>query len=94
MAGARAACYSVTHTSHVVISQALTPPPPHSLPSPPTPIRPFLCVPRRMTGLLQTVFYFGYTALACTALGLATGTIGTFAAGTFVRAIFTSIKLD
>ena len=47
-----------------------------------------------MTGLLQTVFYFGYTALACAALGITTGTIGAFSASAFVTAIFTSIKLD
>ena len=47
-----------------------------------------------MTGFLQTAFYFGYTALACTALGLMTGAVGTAAASTFVRAIFTSIKVD
>ena len=41
-----------------------------------------------MTGLLQTAFYFGYTALACTALGLMTGAVGVAAASTFVRAIF------
>ena len=47
-----------------------------------------------MTGLLQTAFYFGYTALACLALGLMTGAVGASAAGMFVRAIFTSIKID
>ena len=46
-----------------------------------------------MTGLLQTAFYFGYTALACSALGITTGTIGAFSASAFVTAIFTSLKL-
>jgi transmembrane 9 superfamily protein 3 len=47
-----------------------------------------------MTGFLQTVFYFGYTALGCMALGIVTGTVGLFAARTFVHAIFRSIKVD
>ncbi len=47
-----------------------------------------------MTGLLQGAFYFGYTALACTALSLMTGTIGTAASAAFVRAIYSSIKAD
>ena len=47
-----------------------------------------------MTGFLQTAFYFGYTALACTALGMMTGTIGAAAATQFVHAIFASIKVD
>jgi hypothetical protein len=45
-----------------------------------------------MTGLLQTAFYFGYSALACCGLALITGTIGTAASGWFVRAIYTSIS--
>jgi transmembrane 9 superfamily protein 3 len=47
-----------------------------------------------MTGLLQASFYFGYTSLACVALGLMTGTIGTAASTAFVRAIYSSIKAD
>ncbi len=47
-----------------------------------------------MTGLLQGAFYFGYSALACAALALTTGTIGTVAANAFVRAIYSSIKAD
>lgn len=47
-----------------------------------------------MTGLLQAAFYFGYSALACSALGITTGTIGTAAATAFVRAIYASIKAD
>jgi transmembrane 9 superfamily protein 3 len=45
-----------------------------------------------MTGLLQTVFFFGYSALACLALGCLTGTIGAVAAGAFVRGIYLSIS--
>jgi transmembrane 9 superfamily member 3 len=47
-----------------------------------------------MTGLLQTVYYFGYTSLASTAIALTTGIIGTSSASMFVHAIFSSIKVD
>ena len=47
-----------------------------------------------MTGFLQTVFYFAYMLLGSGALGLVTGTIGVASAGLFVRAIFSSIKVD
>jgi transmembrane 9 superfamily protein 3 len=49
---------------------------------------------RRMTGFLQTMFYFGYTAVACTALAIMTGTISVTASSLFVRAIYSSIKMD
>ncbi len=47
-----------------------------------------------MTGFLQTMFYFGYTAVACTALAIMTGTISVTASSLFVRAIYSSIKMD
>jgi len=47
-----------------------------------------------MTGALQAAFYFGYSFIACAALGAMTGTVGTVAAMAFVRAIYTSIKND
>jgi transmembrane 9 superfamily protein 2/4 len=47
-----------------------------------------------MSGFLQTLFYFGYTAVGCAALGVVTGTIGSLAAAVFVRAIFSGIKID
>ena len=47
-----------------------------------------------MTGLLQTLFYFGYTAAGCGALGILTGTVGVTAASAFVHAIFSGIKID
>lgn len=47
-----------------------------------------------MSGFLQTVFYFGYTALGCAALGITTGTIGVASASAFVHAVFSSIKMD
>ena len=48
----------------------------------------------RMSGLLQTAFYFGYTAMACLALGLMTGAVGYWAAGAFVRTIYRQVKCD
>ena len=48
--------------------------------------------PCRMTGLLQTVYFFTYTALACLGLSLITGTIGVATSGAFVRAIYLSIS--
>ena len=45
-----------------------------------------------MTGLLQTAYFFAYTALSCLALGLITGTIGVATSGVFVRAIYLSIS--
>lgn len=47
-----------------------------------------------MSGLLQTAFYFGYSALACIAVALMTGTIGTLSSTIFIRAIYSSIKAD
>jgi hypothetical protein len=47
-----------------------------------------------MSGLLQTVFYFGYTALGCAGLSLITGTIGVTSASLFVYSIFSNIKVD
>ena len=54
----------------------------------------FFLMRTEMTGLLQTAFYFGYTALACAALGLTTGTIGAFSASAFVSALYAAIKSD
>ena len=48
----------------------------------------------RMSGLLQTLYFFGYTVVGCWALGIITGTVGVFAASAFVRAIFSGIKSD
>jgi transmembrane 9 superfamily protein 3 len=47
-----------------------------------------------MTGLLQTLFYFGYTAAGCAALGILTGTVGVHAASSFVHAIYSGVKLE
>jgi len=47
-----------------------------------------------MYGLLQTSFYFGYTAIIATSLGTLCGTLGHFAAEKFVRKIFQNVKVD
>jgi len=48
----------------------------------------------RMSGLLQTSFYFGYMALFCMALFVMTGTVGYLGSNWFVRKIYTVIKSD
>jgi len=47
----------------------------------------------RMSGLLQTAFYFGYMFMFCVGLGIMTGSIGYLGTSVFVRRIF-SHKLD
>ncbi len=47
-----------------------------------------------MTGLLQTAFYFGYTAMFCVGLGLMTGSVGYAGAAAFVRTIYRNVKCD
>ena len=42
----------------------------------------------RMSGLMQTAFYFGYTGMACLALALVAGSVGYWAASAFVRTIY------
>jgi len=48
----------------------------------------------KMTGLFQTVFYFGYTTLLCFALFLITGSVGYWATNLFIRRIYRNIKID
>ena len=48
----------------------------------------------RMTGLLQTCFYFGYMGLQSAALGALGGVFGFGAASWFVRTIFQNVKVD
>lgn len=57
-------------------------------------LRPPASVLRRMTGFLQTAFFFGYTLLGCAALAAMTGTIAVAASSVFVRSIYASIKVD
>lgn len=48
----------------------------------------------RMSGLLQTAFYFGYIGLFSVILGILTGTVSFLAARSFVFKIFASVKVD
>ncbi|KAI1285636.1 Transmembrane 9 superfamily member 3 [Halotydeus destructor] len=48
----------------------------------------------KMYGLFQTVFYFGHMALFCIALGLMCGTLGYLGTRTFVRKIYSTVKID
>jgi transmembrane 9 superfamily protein 3 len=54
----------------------------------------YFCFKTSMYGLLQTSFYFGYTALIAAGLGTLCGTLGHFAAERFVRMIFQNVKVD
>jgi len=48
----------------------------------------------RMSGLLQTCFYFGYMGMFCFCLFILCGTIGFIGTDTFVRRIYQYIKSD
>jgi len=48
----------------------------------------------KMTGLLQTSFYFGYMFMFCFALFLLCGSIGHAGASIFVKKIYRNIKVD
>ncbi|KAF9167311.1 hypothetical protein DFQ26_004952 [Actinomortierella ambigua] len=48
----------------------------------------------RMSGLFQTMFYFGNTALACMAIFLILGSVGYVAANKFMTTIYRNVKLD
>eukprot|EP00043_Microstomoeca_roanoka_P007486 m.71973 g.71973 ORF g.71973 m.71973 type:complete len:595 (-) comp13844_c0_seq1:43-1827(-) len=47
-----------------------------------------------MSGVLQTVQFFGYTLIACFALAVMLGTVGFFSSLAFVRYIYKNVKLD
>jgi len=47
-----------------------------------------------MYGLFQTTFYFGYMALFSIGLGLMCGTFGYVGASTFVKKIYSTVKID
>ena len=47
-----------------------------------------------MTGLLQTVFYFGYMGMQSVVLSILCGTFGFLASNWFVRTIFRNVKID
>mmetsp|Transcript_10305 Transcript_10305/g.24091 ORF Transcript_10305/g.24091 Transcript_10305/m.24091 type:complete len:597 (+) Transcript_10305:111-1901(+) len=48
----------------------------------------------RMSGFMQTSFFFGYMSVVCYAAFLLLGTVGFFSAHMFVRYIYRSIKCD
>lgn len=48
----------------------------------------------RMSGMMQTAFYFGYMLMACTGLFIMCGTIGFIGANIFIRRIYEYIKSD
>ncbi|KAI8086354.1 uncharacterized protein BX664DRAFT_359893 [Halteromyces radiatus] len=48
----------------------------------------------KMTGLFQTSFYFGYTALFSLGLFFMLGSVGHFSASLFVRRIYQNVKID
>lgn len=48
----------------------------------------------KMYGLFQTTFYFGYMALFSIALGILCGTFGFVGTNTFVRKIYSTVKID
>jgi len=48
----------------------------------------------KMYGLFQTVFYFGYMALASIALGILCGTVGYVGTSYFVKKIYSTVKID
>ena len=48
----------------------------------------------RMTGFLQTAFYFGYMSIICFGLWILCGTVGVGAGTLFVKRIYRNIKCD
>lgn len=48
----------------------------------------------KITELVPTLMYFGYTALMVLTFWLLTGTIGFFAAYAFIRKIYAAVKID
>ncbi|KAL5968974.1 Transmembrane 9 superfamily member 3 [Taenia solium] len=48
----------------------------------------------KMFGLFQTAFYFSYMAFFCFALGCMCGAIGYLSANRFVRAIYSTVKIE
>jgi len=48
----------------------------------------------RMSGVMQTAFYFGYMGMFCVGLAIMTGTIGFVGANIFIRRIYQYIKSD
>jgi len=53
-----------------------------------------LSVQLEITEFIPTLLYFGYTALMVFTFWLMTGTIGFYAAYSFIRKIYAAIKID
>jgi len=47
-----------------------------------------------MTGFMQTSFFFGYMSVFCYGTFLVLASVGFFAAQSFIRYIYSSIKCD
>jgi len=52
------------------------------------------CLQLEITEFIPTLLYFGYTALMVFTFWLLTGTIGFYAAYSFIRRIYAAIKID
>jgi transmembrane 9 superfamily protein 3 len=48
----------------------------------------------RMSGMMQTTYYFGYMGMFCFGLFILTGTIGFWGTNIFIRRIYQYIKSD
>lgn len=48
----------------------------------------------RMTGLFQTLFYFGYSAMACLYLAIMCGAVGHLGANAFCKRIYSTLKVE
>lgn len=47
-----------------------------------------------ITGFVSSMLFFAYGALACAVYGLLVGTVGFLASYTFVRRIYSAVKVD
>ncbi|KAG8459504.1 hypothetical protein KFE25_012839 [Diacronema lutheri] len=54
----------------------------------------YFALKTKMSGFFQTVFYFGYMLLFCTALALMCGAVGYLGCAAFVKRIYRNIKSD
>ena len=54
----------------------------------------YYCKRSKMSGMLQTIEFFGYTLLACYIFFLMLGSISFFAALKFIHFIYVNIKMD
>jgi transmembrane 9 superfamily protein 3 len=54
----------------------------------------FFIAKTKMNGILQTLFYFGYTGIFCLALGMVCGTVGYYSTSVFIKRIYRDIKTE